>query len=86
MAKKPPSKPAAKSEASTEARRNQIANAEPPSTLDEQAHKVENTFGEAVSCLLNSVTHIEDFMQGADYVGQEPVYCEFHPTHLSAAD
>ena len=77
MAKKPPSKPAATSGEPKQARRDQIANAEPPSTLDEQAHKVKNTFGEEVSCLLNSVTHIEDFMQGADYVGQEPVYCEF---------
>ena len=60
-----------------ERRRDEIAAAERPNTVEDRAHSVKNTFGEEVSCLLNSVTHIEDLIQGADYVGHEPVYCEF---------
>ena len=60
-----------------ERRLDEIRAAERPNTVDERAHSVKNTFGEEVSCLLNSVTHIEDLIEGADYVGHEPVYCEF---------
>ena len=45
--------------------------------IEDRAHSVANTFGENVSCLLNSVTHIDDLLQGGDYVGHEPLYCEF---------
>ena len=43
----------------------------------EDAHSIKNTYGEDVCCLLNSVTHVDDLLQGADYVGHEPVYCDF---------
>ena len=61
----------------TQRRREEIEAAERPNTVEDRAHSVRNTWGEEVSCLLNGVTHIEDLLQGADYVGQEPVYCEF---------
>ena len=64
-------------ERETRRRREEIEAAERPNTVEDRAHSVKNTFGEEVSCLLNSTTHIEDLLQGADYVGQEPVYCEF---------
>ena len=60
-----------------ERRADEIRNAHKPDSVEDRAHSVKNTFGEEVSCLLNGVTHLEDWMQGADYVGHEPVYCEF---------
>ena len=60
-----------------ERRADEIRNAAKPDTVEDRAHTVKNTFGDDVSCLLNSVTHLDDLIQGADYVGHEPVYCEF---------
>ena len=64
-------------ERETRRRREEIEAAERPNPVEDRPHSVKNTFGEEVSCLLNGVTHIEDLIQGADYVGHEPVYCEF---------
>ena len=74
-ASKPPKKAAQKSRRK---RSDELAEAKPDDAFEErEPHKVKNTFGEEVSCLLNSVTHIEDVLQGGDYVGREPLYCEF---------
>ena len=58
-------------------RQDEIRNAQRPDTIEDRAHTVKNTLGDDVSCVLNSVTHLDDLIQGADYVGHEPVYCEF---------
>lgn len=58
-------------------RQEEIRNAQRPDTIEDRAHTVKNTFGDEVSCVLNSVTHLDDLIQGADYVGHEPVYCDF---------
>ena len=37
-----------------------------------------NSFGASVNLVLDSVKHPEDFVKGADYVGYEPVHCDFY--------